>query len=456
MGKTVEIKASQYYIYRSYVSTYYYVYMRLEEWLKEIIFRNDESRTFLASDEYAFRRRFELTDTSKNYNDVEASSLQFPFANYWPLNTGWQPDTRIVANPAALVYAGIYEGDTKIRAASVSLPISITFYYDREDDARMAYEKLLFYTYNEHYYDIDVPYAGNTLGIPFILRVNNLRFNPTFNETDWLNKNRIFTISVEFDIRTYVLYPPEQPDYDVDLDADDASETPEFKAVEDDSFNTIAFAIKEGRRVYRNLQKVIQFLLAGNIAEITTLFAATLFNLPAPLLAVHILWVNLATATLPALALGVDPASKNIMKHKPVKSGTLFEKDLVRRVIIQGIFVAAMTTCAYWIGASMGGHVTGQTMAFCVLAFSQMLRAFNQRSNTEPIWVRAEGINPWLIVSFVVSALLMACILLVPALQNAFRLTLLDGTQWLIVIGLSLMSILQVEIVKTIKKHIHK
>ena len=224
----------------------------------------------------------------------------------------------------------------------------------------------------------------------------------------------------------------------------------------DDSFTTIAYAIKEGRRVYRNIQKVIQFLLVGNIAEILTLFVATLFNWDAPLLAVHILWVNLATATLPALALGVDPASKNIMKHKPVKSGTLFEKDLVRRVIIQGIFVAAMTTCAYWIGASMGSHVTGQTMAFCVLAFSQMLRAFNQRSNTEPIWVRAEGINPWLIISFVVSALLMACILLVPALQNAFQLTLLDGTQWLIVIGLSLMSILQVEIVKTIKKHIHK
>ena len=93
----------------------------------------------------------------------------------------------------------------------------------------------------------------------------------------------------------------------------------------DDSFTTIAHAIKEGRRVYRNIQKVIQFLLVGNIAEITTLFAATIFNWDAPLLAVHILWVNLATATLPALALGVDPASKNIMKHKPVKAGTLFE-----------------------------------------------------------------------------------------------------------------------------------
>lgn len=220
----------------------------------------------------------------------------------------------------------------------------------------------------------------------------------------------------------------------------------------DDSFTTIAYAIKEGRRVYRNIQKVIQFLLVGNIAEILTLFVATLLNWDAPLLAVHILWVNLATATLPALALGVDPASKNIMKHKPVKSGTLFEKDLVRRVVTQGIFVAAMTTCAYWIGASMGGHVTGQTMAFCVLAFSQMLRAFNQRSNTEPIWVRAEGINPWLIISFVVSAILMACILFVPALQSVFQLTLLDGAQWLIVIGLSLMSVLQVEITKFVKR----
>ena len=220
----------------------------------------------------------------------------------------------------------------------------------------------------------------------------------------------------------------------------------------DDSFTTIAYAIKEGRRVYRNIQKVIQFLLVGNIAEILTLFVATVFNWDAPLLAVHILWVNLATATLPALALGVDPASKNIMKHKPVKSGTLFEKDLVRRVVTQGIFVSAMTIAAYWIGVSLGDHTVGQTMAFCVLAFSQMLRAFNQRSNTEPIWIRAEGINPWLFVSFGVSLLLMSCILFIPALQGMFQLTLLNATQWLIVAGLSFASILQVEIVKAIKR----
>lgn len=221
----------------------------------------------------------------------------------------------------------------------------------------------------------------------------------------------------------------------------------------DDSFTTIAFAIKEGRRVYRNIQKVIQFLLAGNIAEITTLFAACLLNLQAPLMAAHILWVNLATATLPALALGVDPASKNIMKHQPVKSGTLFEKDLVQRVVIQGVFVAAMTTAAYWTGASMTGHAAGQTMAFCALAFSQMLRALNQRSNTEPVWVRAEGINPWLVLSFIGSALLMGCILAVPSLRTAFDLTVLSGAQWAIVAGLSLMSIIQMEIWKGIRKY---
>lgn len=220
----------------------------------------------------------------------------------------------------------------------------------------------------------------------------------------------------------------------------------------DDSFTTIADAIKEGRRVYRNIQKVVQFLLVGNIAEILTLFAATLFNWEAPLLAVHILWVNLATATLPALALGVDPASRNIMKHKPVKSGTLFEKDLVRRVVTQGIFVAAMTTCAYWIGAGMSGQETGQTMAFCVLALSQMLRAFNQRSNTEPIWIRAEGVNPWLVISFFASAALMACILFAPALQNAFHLTYLNSAQWAAVLGLSLLSIVQVELVKAVQR----
>ncbi len=219
-----------------------------------------------------------------------------------------------------------------------------------------------------------------------------------------------------------------------------------------DSFTTITAAIKEGRKVYRNIQKVIQFLLVGNIAEITTLFVATIFNWDAPLLAVHILWVNLATASLPALALGVDPASKNIMKHKPVKTGTLFERDLIWRVISQGIFVALMTLLAYWIGATFDNPIAGQTMAFCVLALSQMLRAFNQHSNTDPIWIRGNKINVWLIISFMVSAALMGIILFIPNLQDLFHLTNLSSKQWLVVIILSLFSILQVEITKLIKR----
>lgn len=216
----------------------------------------------------------------------------------------------------------------------------------------------------------------------------------------------------------------------------------------DDSFTTIAHAIKEGRRVYRNIQKVIQFLLVGNIAEITTLFAATIFNWDAPLLAVHILWVNLATATLPALALGVDPASKNIMKHKPVKAGTLFEKDLVIRVITQGIFVALLTLTGYFIGKEIGNQVVGQTMAFSILALAQMIRSFNQHSNTDPIWKRSAGNNPWLTVSFIISAFFMGIILFIPAMQDAFHITSLSAGQWLIVVTLALLSIAQVELVK--------
>lgn len=216
----------------------------------------------------------------------------------------------------------------------------------------------------------------------------------------------------------------------------------------DDSFTTISYAIKEGRRVYGNIQKVIQFLLVGNVAEIITLLVATILNWNAPLLALHILWVNLATATLPALALGIDPAGKDIMSQPPIKSGSLFEKSLVRRVLVQGVFVATLTLIAYQVGLELGGYEVGQTMAFSTLALSQMFRAFNQRSNHEYVWVRAEGYNKWLVVSFLVSALMMAMILFIPSLQSAFHLTDMSSECWLIVLALSLISMAQVELFK--------
>ena len=220
----------------------------------------------------------------------------------------------------------------------------------------------------------------------------------------------------------------------------------------DDDFTTIIYAVKEGRRVYRNIQKVIQFLLAGNIAEVLTLFIATLLNWEAPILAVHILCINLATDTLPALALGVDPASKNIMKEKPVKSGTLFEKALIARVILHGLFITLVTILAYQIGLQADSHVVGQTMAFIVLSISQMFHAFNQRSNTESIFTSGNGRNNQLLLAFVASFAVIFAILFIPGLRTIFSLTILTAKEWAIVIVLSILPLIMVEITKWIKR----
>ncbi len=220
----------------------------------------------------------------------------------------------------------------------------------------------------------------------------------------------------------------------------------------DDDFTTIVYAVKEGRRVYRNIQKVIQFLLAGNIAEILTLFIATLLNWDAPILAIHVLCINLATDSLPALALGVDPADKNIMKEKPVKSGSLFEKSLVTRVILHGIYITIATIVAYQIGLRTDSHIVGQTMAFTVLAMSQLFHAFNQRSNTESVLSTGNGRNKQLILAIIASFAVIGIILFVPLMRNIFSLTLLKPIEWVITIGLSLLPLILVEITKFIKR----
>lgn len=218
MENKVKIPASQYYIHRSYVNVYYYLYKALEDWIASNIFREDKSRVFLASNDYAFRRRFELTDMSIDYNKLEFSSLNFPFANYWPQNTGWKPDNRPAANQAYMIYEGMYLGTTKFRVAPGILSIPVTFYFDREDDARLAYENLYFYTYNEHYFSTVASIAGNTVGIPMNITLNNLQFNPSFKETDWLKKNRIFIVSVNLDLRSFIIKPPSQPNFIYGID----------------------------------------------------------------------------------------------------------------------------------------------------------------------------------------------------------------------------------------------
>lgn len=223
----------------------------------------------------------------------------------------------------------------------------------------------------------------------------------------------------------------------------------------DDNFTTIEYAIREGRRIYSNIQKVIQFLLAGNFAEILTLFVATLLNWDAPILAVHILLVNLITDTLPALALGVDPASKNIMRRPPNRSKSFFDNGLVARVCLHGCFISAATIAAFQVGCHMAGYEIGMTMAFLVLTISQLLHSLNQRSNTESIFATGNGHNPYLFGTVAASGAVLAVILIVPALREVFSLALLTGTQWLIVILFALLPLLAVEISKCILRSHH-
>lgn len=220
----------------------------------------------------------------------------------------------------------------------------------------------------------------------------------------------------------------------------------------DDNFTTIEHAIREGRRIYRNIQKVIQFLLAGNIAEILTLFVATMLNWDAPILAVHILLINLVTDSLPAIALGVDPAGKTIMKDPPVRSGTLFEGGLVRRVVLHGIFIATSTMIAYRTGVVLGDHSIGMTMAFLVLAISQMFHALNQRSTTASVFTKGEGPSKHLLTAMGLSFIVIVVIMAVPGMRSFFSLTMLTGKEWLFTAGFSLLPLILVEITKLLKR----
>lgn len=226
---TEKYSAIKYYVHNSYVNTTYYVYKYLEKWLAKNIFRNDTSRVFLASDEYAFRRRFELTDMSQNYEEMEFSSLHFPFANYFPLNSGWEFDTRLSAKNASLALVGTTIGNTKVKASASIITIPITLWFDREDDARLAYEVLYFKSYNEQYDDTTVRYGtdrtqngngGMSIGLPMNITVNSIRFNPEYNEMSWLKKQRLFTIKLSLSVRTFLIAPPSQPDYTLEVHED--------------------------------------------------------------------------------------------------------------------------------------------------------------------------------------------------------------------------------------------
>ena len=215
----------------------------------------------------------------------------------------------------------------------------------------------------------------------------------------------------------------------------------------DDNFKTIEVAIEEGRRIYRNIQKVIQFLLTGNIAEVLTIFLAMVFNLEAPILAVHILFINLITDTLPALALGVDSANKNTMKHPQNKKGTLFEKSMIYNIVYYGMLLTVLSFTAYFIGLK-ANYETAITMTFITLCLSQIIHALNQHSNTISVFSKDSQKNKMLFIAMLASTVMLIIILIVPGLRKIFSLVTLTINQYTIIIILSLMPLIVSEIIK--------
>ena len=222
----------------------------------------------------------------------------------------------------------------------------------------------------------------------------------------------------------------------------------------DDNFATVVHAIEEGRRIRDNITKAITYLLSCNVGELVTLLVAALMNWATPLLPIHILWINLVTDSLPALALGVDPAEEGIMKREPNREKGLLNKSMAYRIAYQGILIGALTLIAFLYGyGSFGGEgslAQGQTMAFIVLAFSQLVHAYNIHSFKQSAF-KSFLKNKWLILATFTNALMMLAVLFIPAVRDLFKLVQLDLHHWEVVILLMFIPLFVVEIMKLLK-----
>lgn len=221
----------------------------------------------------------------------------------------------------------------------------------------------------------------------------------------------------------------------------------------DDNFSTIVSAIEEGRNIFSNIKKSIIFLLSCNLGEIFALFIAILLGWDAPLRPIHILWVNLITDTLPALSLGVDPGDKNVMDNKPRDpKESLFKHEGVF-MVVNGIFIGALTLLAYQIGLHKYGSVVhAQTMAFVVLSVSQLFHALNLRHPKKSIFQVGLFTNKYLIFSIIIGIFLQDIIITVPFLRSVFDVFDLTMNDWMIVSLFAIAPLILNEVAKIFKR----
>ncbi len=237
----------------------------------------------------------------------------------------------------------------------------------------------------------------------------------------------------------------------------------------DDNFTTIVHAVEEGRNIYNNIKKSVIFLLSCNMGEVITIFLSILFNWPIPLLATQILWINLITDSLPAIALGIDPGDHDVMKQKPRNpKESFFARGAGIRAIVGGVLIGLFTLLAFYYGLWEHGYQLGsemlseeileealpyaRTMSFVVLAASQLFYSLSMRSSTKSIFKIGLFSNKFLIGAIVVGILLQLVVITVPALATAFGVHSLSLVEWAIVIGFALIPLIVNEIIKAFSK----
>ncbi len=226
--------------------------------------------------------------------------------------------------------------------------------------------------------------------------------------------------------------------------------------VTDDNFASIAAAVEEGRAIYDNIRKSVYYLLSCNISEILLMLLATLFGLPLPLLPVQLLWINLVTDGLPALALAVDPADANLMQRPPRPPQEQFlTRARLLRLFVQGTFIAVITLltflyCLYGMDLNLD---LARTLTFTVMVLAQLFHALNNRSEDRSIFALGLWTNKPLLATVGLSALLQAGIVSWPPVQNIFKVAPFDPEHWVLAIGTGMLPLVAMEIWKVAKKN---
>ena len=219
----------------------------------------------------------------------------------------------------------------------------------------------------------------------------------------------------------------------------------------DDNFATIVKAVVNGRGVYTNIKNAIQFLLSGNMAGILAVLYASLMALPVPFQPVHLLFINLLTDSLPAIALGMEPARKGLLDQKPRDpKASILDKPLMFKILWQGALIAIASMTAFYLGLSAGGAAMASTMAFATLTLARLFHGFNCRG-TESIFKLGLGSNKYSLMAFAGGVVLLAAVLTIPVLEGLFSVTALSGVQYLQILGLAFAPTLLIQLGRVIR-----